>query len=92
MNTSGRLIKKQKLLNILTILIEIFFRGQNLKGLAKDQVQIWPSYRGSHLSAPDWVVFYTFGMDVLGKIRAKALVFLHRGEKKAHSAKTEVSR
>ena len=37
----------------------IYIRGQNLKGLAKNQVQIWPSYRGSHLSAPDWVVANT---------------------------------
>ena len=45
---------------ILTILIAFFFRGQNIKGLAKNQVESWPSYRGSHLSAPDWVVNETY--------------------------------
>ena len=36
---------EEKLLNILTILIELFFRGQNRKGLAKNQVQIWQIQR-----------------------------------------------
>ena len=42
-SSSGTLIKKQKLLTILTILMEFFFRGQNLKGLAENQVQNFPS-------------------------------------------------
>ena len=33
-----------------------FFSRPKSQMLAKNEVQIWPSYRGSHLSALDWVV------------------------------------
>ena len=45
-SNSGMLIKIQKLFIILTILKEIFFRDQNLKGLAENKVQNLSTCRG----------------------------------------------
>lgn len=42
-----------------TILMEIFFQDQNLKGLAENQVQKFLSCRGRHLSVSDWDVVWS---------------------------------
>ena len=51
MSSSGKLLKIQKLFIILTILKEIFYRGQNFNSLAENQVQNSSTSRGRHLSA-----------------------------------------
>ena len=59
-------MKIQKLFIILTILKEIFFRGQNLNGLAANQVQNLSTSRGRHLSVSDWSLWCALNQNCIG--------------------------
>ena len=60
------MLKIQKLFIILTILKEICFRGENLNGLAANQVQNLSTSRGRHLSVSDWSLWCALNQNCIG--------------------------